>query len=339
LPKIMSKPEVPEGGLGPASEIRRHPESVSEVLSSSAADASEYGTLTDEPTQSHGGLIGTVLDLFGFNKEGKPADMNSISKAVTNLLGGANSTLPAKNVINNVLYKALTSDTVQANSTDSPATETNGTTPLVLSSAQKAAIDENLEMLQNLIVQPSSPLCNPKPTPVSDFNIDAFMGRWYQVVYSPPLNPSGCSILSYKKLADVNNGGIGSIFEIFEYTTDGTPYSKPKITSGYAILKQAGELIYRTTNNQEDVLVHVIYTGPINSQGEYEFAILSTNCNYPVYVFARDPVAYKQKYEASVTQILEGKGIVNGFSKLFNIVAPVDASTCTFPPTLFNFKG
>uniref|UniRef100_A0A915DUR4 Uncharacterized protein n=1 Tax=Ditylenchus dipsaci TaxID=166011 RepID=A0A915DUR4_9BILA len=58
-----------------------------------------------------------------------------------------------------------------------------------------------------------------------------------------------------------------------------------------------------------------------------------------IYVFARDPIVYKQRYEAAVNQILEQKGIVNGFSKLLNIVAPVDASTCTFPPSLFNFKG
>lgn len=62
-----------------------------------------------------------------------------------------------------------------------------------------------------------------------------------------------CSMVVYKKLADVNNGGVGTIFEIFEYTTDGTPYVKPRISSGYAILKQPGELIYRTTSYKEDV--------------------------------------------------------------------------------------
>lgn len=60
-------------------------------------------------------------------------------------------------------------------------------------------------------------------------------------------------MVAYKKLSSVNDGGVGSIFEIFEYTTDGTPYGKPKITSGYAIVKEPGELIYRTTSNTEDV--------------------------------------------------------------------------------------
>lgn len=60
-----------------------------------------------------GGLIGTVLDLFGFNKEGKAQDSSGIGKAVTNLLGSPNSPLPGKNMISNVLYKALTSGSIQ----------------------------------------------------------------------------------------------------------------------------------------------------------------------------------------------------------------------------------
>ncbi|KIH62182.1 hypothetical protein ANCDUO_07535, partial [Ancylostoma duodenale] len=159
------------------------------------------------------------------------------------------------------------------------------------------------------------------------------------VVYSPPLSAGQCSMVAYKKLNDVNNGGPGSIFEIFEYTTDGTPYGKPKISSGYAMIKSPGELIYRTTSNQEDVNVHVLYLGPLNSNDEYEYVIMSTNCNFPLYVFARDPVVYKQRYEADVNAVMEKKGLVNGISRLLNIVAPVENSLCTFPPSLFNIQG
>lgn len=42
LPKFASRPEVPDGGMGPAADVRRHPASVYEApLSSSAADAAE----------------------------------------------------------------------------------------------------------------------------------------------------------------------------------------------------------------------------------------------------------------------------------------------------------
>uniref|UniRef100_A0A0K0EX45 Lipocln_cytosolic_FA-bd_dom domain-containing protein n=1 Tax=Strongyloides venezuelensis TaxID=75913 RepID=A0A0K0EX45_STRVS len=358
LPQIprfaSSRPEIPDGGLSPTSEIRRAPVN-QEQLSSTVVKNSEYGKagegLSEEP-KSSGGLIGTVLSLFGLNKEGKPADSDTVNKALTNLIGGNDSPLPAKDMISSVLYKALTNGSVQKNSTtESSETEEkkkttisgdvtkNTSMPINLSSSQQAAINENLEMIQNLIIQPASPLCNPKPVPVDDFNIDAFMGQWYQVVHSPPLSSGPCSMLAYKKLADVNNGSVGSIFEIFEYTTDGSPYAKPKISSGYAIIKATGELIFRTSSNSDDVNIHVIHNGPINSNGEYEYSVLSANCNYPIYVFARDPVVYKQKYESIVNRILEKKGMINGFSKLFNIVASVDSNMCTFPPSLFNLRG
>uniref|UniRef100_A0AC35U5B3 Uncharacterized protein n=1 Tax=Rhabditophanes sp. KR3021 TaxID=114890 RepID=A0AC35U5B3_9BILA len=349
-----SRPNVPDGGF--SSDIRRHPVKQDSSLSSSATSNSEYGSagegLSEEP-KSSGGLIGTVLNLFGLGKNGKPADSDTVNKALTNLIGGNDSPLPAKNMVSNILYKALTSGSIKkgSESNNLNATEVlNNVLPfnlkgksenktLDLSPSQQASINENLEMIQNLIIQPSSPLCNPKPVPVDNLNLDAFMGQWYQVVYSPLFSSGACSMLSYKKLAEGNLQGVGSIFEIFEYTTDGTPYAKPKISSGYAILKNPGELIFRTSASAEDVNIHVIANGPINQNGEYEYTILSANCNYPIYVFARDPVAYKQNHEVNVNHILEKKGMVNGFSKLFNIVASVDSSMCTFPPSLFNLRG
>lgn len=261
LPKFASRPEIPDGGFGAIPDLRRHPASVSEAAEkplSSSATGGEYSedSLTDEPRQA-GGLIGTIMDLFAASKDQKnPPDMSNIAKGVGNLLTGQNSPLPGKNIVNNVLYKALTQNSIDSNSTNGlPNLDFNSTKPITLTEAQQKAIHENLEMVENLIIQPSSPLCNPKPQPVSEFNLDAFMGQWYQVVYSPPLSQTPCSLVSYKKVSEIDavNGNIGSIIEVFEYKTGGAPYSKPKITSGYAILKEIGELIFRTTANQEDV--------------------------------------------------------------------------------------
>ncbi|VDD93027.1 unnamed protein product [Enterobius vermicularis] len=336
MPKFDEKPEVPEGGLGPA-EFRRAPSLPGVPDAGSATeqmpDSSEYGALTDESSGS-GGLIGSIINLIGLNAKKKMnTDVQSFGQTVGNIIGGRNSPIPAKNVISNVLYKALTSGSIQGNGTNWAESIANGTfnsSSFTLTDGQKAVIEENLEMIQNLITQPASPFCNPKPVPVKFFNIDAFMGKWYQVMNSPPFSMGSCSMVVYKKLADVNNGGVGTIFEIFEYTTDGTPYVKPRISSGYAILKQPGELIYRTTSYKEDVtvliqtyicgnnavavdnddckgdddgifsrVVHVINVGPLNENGEYSFVILSTNCNYPLYVFARDPVVYKQSVHSN----------------------------------------
>lgn len=334
MSKFESRPEVPDGGFAPEhNEIRR-----ASIIKESVDENDEYGAITDDSPLS-GGLIGTIINLIGLNNKRSRSEITTggLTKAVANLIGSENSPILAKNMISDVLYKALTSGSIQTNgSDDNPA---NKSISLTLTPAQQAAIGENLEIIQNLITQPSSPLCNPKPVPVADFDVDAFMGQWYQVMYSPPLATGPCSMLAYKKLSDVNDGGVGTIFEVFEYTTDGTPYVKPHISSGYAIVKQAGELIYRTTSYQDDVNVHVIHTGPLNEAKQYSFTILSTNCNYPLYVFARDPIIYKQRYEAKVNQFLEEKGLINGFSRLLNIVAPVDNAVCTFPPSLFDIHG
>ncbi|PAV69148.1 hypothetical protein WR25_20582 [Diploscapter pachys] len=352
FPRIQSAPEVPEGGFLPA-DVRRAPQSVSEVVASShdgpeeSINGEEYGGLSDETSTSSGGLIGTILNMIqlgaktakknvanGQNAANSTADKNAIGKAVSRLLGGENSPIPGKNMISNVLYKALTSGSLQSN--ESAPTSSNGS--IVLTKAQSAAIGENLELIQNLIIQPSSPLCTAKPVPI-EFDINGFMGQWYQVLYTPPLSSGPCSMVAYKKLSDVNNGGSGSIFEVFEYTTDGTPYGKPKISSGYAIIKSPGELLYRTTNNQDDVNVHVLHVGPLDKNNQYEYAVMSTNCNFPIYVFARDPTEYKRVYEDEVNEFLEKKGIVNGLSRLLNVISPVDNSMCTFPPALFNLQG
>ncbi|MFH4973681.1 hypothetical protein AB6A40_000390 [Gnathostoma spinigerum] len=254
LPKFQERPDIPEGGFAPTNLLN---EFSSDGYPTSIPDKSEYGALTDESANS-GGLIGTIINLIGLvAKNKKQSDATDLGKAVGNLIGSEDSPIPGKNVISNVLYKALTSGSLKENATGAPPLTLeelfNTSTPLTLSAAQQAAIGENLEMIQNLITQPSSPLCNPKPVPVDEFEIDPFMGQWYQVMYSPPLSSGPCSMVNYKKLADINDGGVGTIFEIFEYTTEGTPYVKPRISSGYAILKQPGELIYRTTSYQDDI--------------------------------------------------------------------------------------
>jgi len=197
----------------------------------------------------------------------------------------------------------------------------------------------NAALIQNLLTQPNSPLCNPKPAPVETFNVDSFMGKWYQVLYSPPLSAGPCSMVTYQKVADVGQGGPGTVFDTFEYTTEATPYGKPRISSGYGIVRGTGQMTYRTTSSASDVNVYVLETGPTNDVGQYDYVVLAVNCNYPLHVFARDPVQYKQKYEAEVNSALEQRSLVTSWSRLLNLVAPVDYNLCTFPPTLFNVRG
>lgn len=90
-------------------------------------------------------------------------DSGGIGKSINNLLTSNNSPLPAKNMISNVLYKALTSNSVQNNSTSggSGGDETlasrlpfdlgsmfdfNASKPITLTDTQQQVIGENLGM-------------------------------------------------------------------------------------------------------------------------------------------------------------------------------------------------
>lgn len=112
---------MPEGGFAPSSDIRRAPQSVSAVASNSVDEpinTEEYGGLAEETSTGSGGLIGTIMNLIGLGnkKSGQQEDKQALGKAVSNLIGGENSPLPAKNVLSNVLYKALTAGSVQVRS-------------------------------------------------------------------------------------------------------------------------------------------------------------------------------------------------------------------------------
>lgn len=75
----------------------------------------KYGGLSDGTSRGSGGLIGTIIDLIGLGakKQKEPSDKNALGKAVSNLIGGENSPLPAKGMLSNVLYKALTAGSLQ----------------------------------------------------------------------------------------------------------------------------------------------------------------------------------------------------------------------------------
>ena len=73
-------------------------------------------------------------------KEGAGPDPKELGKAVTNLLGGENSPLPGKNMLSNVLYKALTQGSVQGNDTSGELDLLNPNGTLKLTQAQSAAI-------------------------------------------------------------------------------------------------------------------------------------------------------------------------------------------------------
>uniref|UniRef100_A0AC34QJR9 Uncharacterized protein n=1 Tax=Panagrolaimus sp. JU765 TaxID=591449 RepID=A0AC34QJR9_9BILA len=169
------------------------------------------------------------------------------------------------------------------------------------------------------------------------FNITKFMGQWYQVMYSDNnANLNHCRMMSYRllNLIDFDRTYIGSTFETLEYSTDGTPFSPPQMHSGFGMVNQPGEIYFRTSRGNFNV--NIIHTGPENVFEFYQYVILAVDCYYPIYVFARDPMVFQQRYEQQVIQVMKNKQLINDFSRALNFVKTVDFTTCLIPPNFFS---
>lgn len=227
LPSLPTRPAVPEGGLGPLASLTGASSSFGSGLSPQApgspflpgsglqaavpnlplsqatfAQQQQAGPSSVLPQASVGNdnLISQLLRTFGLNSLAPNLDLS----AVNSVLGLSAATNPNTNpgILSNVVYSALTDSNVQT-SPSSSAISAIGGGPLgsALGNASEIVNNKaNAALIQNLLTQPNSPLCNPKPEPVETFNLDAFMGKWYQVLYSPPLSAGPCSMVTCKYL-------------------------------------------------------------------------------------------------------------------------------------------
>lgn len=119
--------------------------------------------------------LALILKSLGLqNLSPQLGDLSNVN-SLLGLTGGNGQSSPVagnNGVLSSVLYNALTDGTVQtanSNGTDQKAPKL----PIIDRS--------NAAVLQNLLSQPSSPFCNPKPVPVKKFQLESFMGKWFQV--------------------------------------------------------------------------------------------------------------------------------------------------------------
>ncbi|KAE9553149.1 hypothetical protein FO519_003628 [Halicephalobus sp. NKZ332] len=169
------------------------------------------------------------------------------------------------------------------------------------------------------------------------FNVTKFMGQWYQVMYSASNSNKNCRMMSYRllNLIDVDYH-VGSTFETLEYFTEEKSHSIPQMYSGFGMVNQPGELFYRSPH--DNFIMNVVYTGPENSSGYYQYVILAVDCYYPLYVLARDPMVFQQRFESQALQVLRNKQLINDFSRALNFMKSVDFSSCQIPPSFFTGK-
>ena len=71
----------------------------------------------------------------------------------------------------------------------------------------------------------------------------------------------------------------------------------------------------------------VIMLGPYNSDGLYDYAVVSDNLDAGLYVLARDPAVFASQYDAEVTAFLSENGFTN---KINTPVPTVQTPDCHY---------
>nr|CAD2190320.1 unnamed protein product [Meloidogyne enterolobii] len=217
-------------------------------------------------------------------------------------------------------------------------------TPKYISKSDKRAgiNTSSYDVLRGLLSQPVLPLCSSPPQLIEHFNLDAFMGQWFEVMYSRPLisAPLECTTFSFRPIFKTNRTDrIGSLFEIVKFSIPPIKnlnnLQKPKIISGHAILSRPGQIILKNTNEPEEINVNILDAGYSNEEKRYDWAILGINCNYPIKVIARDPITFNQKYSQLAMHILEKKGLINKVSHILKFVTNTYPDSCKIPTNLF----
>jgi len=70
----------------------------------------------------------------------------------------------------------------------------------------------------------------------------------------------------------------------------------------------------------------ILDVGPINSVGQYDYAVVSDSRQATLYVLVRDPVVFEVKYERDVLQTLEDQG----FTGVLNSPIKTNQENCEY---------
>jgi len=173
------------------------------------------------------------------------------------------------------------------------------------------------------------------PVTVSTLDVPKYLGLWYQmyadaIVYSSFEKDSFCATALY------GDNGDGTL-SVHNYAATGTPSGAPYVINGYAYqtnpTEQPGQLNVHFDSSDAfpfDAPYWVLELGPVNSNGQYDYAIVSDNFSLYLFVLARDPKTFKVKYEKDVLATLQ----TLGFTGLKKPIATYQDSDCVYESTI-----
>jgi len=143
------------------------------------------------------------------------------------------------------------------------------------------------------------------PDTVSTLDVPKYLGLWYQmaadqIVYSTFEKDSFCSTAVY------GDNGDGTL-SVHNYATIGNPAGSPYVIDGYAYQTKPdtypGQL--KVVFNSSDAAPFpapywILELGPVNTNGLYDWAIVSDSISEFLFVLARDVATFNSQYKKSV---------------------------------------
>ncbi|KAF7632086.1 hypothetical protein Mgra_00008533 [Meloidogyne graminicola] len=180
------------------------------------------------------------------------------------------------------------------------------------------------------------------PATPEDFDLNKFMGRWFEGINSPRATEQRCVVHHYGGLTRNERTATFTALKIYR---EGSEFGPVKYSIGYAF--RAGNkdamLQLHSSENSDAQPFWVYKLGPEGNDPfgnkQYEYAIVSNWVKYPVTVLVRDPDTFKAKYEVEVLRWLEDQGFINGFIRAFNLLQPASYGSCQYADNTFELFG
>ncbi|CAD5222738.1 unnamed protein product [Bursaphelenchus xylophilus] len=180
------------------------------------------------------------------------------------------------------------------------------------------------------------------PATPEDFDLNKFMGRWFEGINSPRASEQRCVVHHYGGLTKNDKTATFTALKIYR---EGSEFGSVRYSIGYAF--RAGNkdaMLQLHSSENSDAQPFWVYklgpegTDPFGNK-QYEYAIVSNWVKYPVTVLVRDPDTFKAKYELEVLRWLEDQGFINGFVRAFNLLQPASYSSCQYADNTFELFG
>ena len=165
---------------------------------------------------------------------------------------------------------------------------------------------------------------------VQQLDVSQYLGYWYQmyadaIVVATIEKDSFCDTATYG-LQEDGKISVLNYAKLDKPTADGTDYT----IGGYAYVPDAtkpGELKVHfdagSTAPPVDAPYWVLALGPVNSAGQYDWAIVSDNLSQFLFVLARDVDTFNSEYDSTVLETLKSLQFT-GYKKPLKIYQGTD---------------